>query len=40
MPLHDWSDLSLDYEAATVLNDIDNQKELARLRAMGLVSDK
>lgn len=31
---HDWNDLSLDYEAATVLNDIDQKKEEAKYKAM------
>jgi len=31
---HDWNDLSLDYESATVLNEIDQKKEEAKMNAM------
>lgn len=34
MQNHDWNDLTMDYEAAKALNEIDAKKEEAQWRAM------
>lgn len=37
MASHSWQDLLFDYEAACVLNEIDQKKKEAEWRAMGLI---